>query len=278
MISTSAMSGTFDSTYSPSASSVAAISFSTEFLAPGTTTSAAQRARTVHDDLLVGFVRGGGDGRRHGPPVWPRYCSACSGPTCSGTARRPTASRATPASARRPPVESCGRGPPTRRRRPAPRATASSPRRRRRRARADRFAQAEGPFTSYERSVQVDGDQVVDTTDYRLVVPWFGWLFRWPIRCGAAPPLGRRRHSSRAWAPPDRLTAHHVRVARPAGRGVADAPRSSTRCSPRRPTSPPKDFGISEGGQSIAGVIVRVRHRDRAAVHGAGRPRRAGGG
>ena len=36
MIATSAMSGTLVNTYSPSASRVAAISFSTEFLAPGT--------------------------------------------------------------------------------------------------------------------------------------------------------------------------------------------------------------------------------------------------
>ena len=38
MMVTSTMLGTFDRRYTPSASNVAAISFSTEFLAPGTTT------------------------------------------------------------------------------------------------------------------------------------------------------------------------------------------------------------------------------------------------
>ena len=50
MISTSMMSGTLDSSYTPSAINVAAINFSTEFFAPGTTTvpfSGPERCTTI---------------------------------------------------------------------------------------------------------------------------------------------------------------------------------------------------------------------------------------
>ena len=44
------------------------------------------------------------------------------------------------------------------------------------------FTQSEGPFAEYTRTVTtVDGD-VYDTTVYRLLIPWFGWLFAWPMR------------------------------------------------------------------------------------------------
>lgn len=118
-----------------------------------------------------------------------------------------------------------------------------------------RFTQLEGPFTSYERSVTIDGDRVVDTTDYRLVVPWFGWVFRWPIRSSL------RHHSvgngiQPAWAPPDRLTAHHVRVLGLLAAVSLTAAFVNTLFT-QTANFAAKDFGISEGGQSIAGVIVR---------------------
>ncbi|MEI7618128.1 MAG: hypothetical protein WCK14_05855, partial [Actinomycetota bacterium] len=44
------------------------------------------------------------------------------------------------------------------------------------------FTQAEGPFTHYERTVEIDATTVRETTRYRLAIPWFGWLFRSPVR------------------------------------------------------------------------------------------------
>ena len=44
------------------------------------------------------------------------------------------------------------------------------------------FAQRDGPFTTYERRV-VDGPKTVDETiRYRIVIPYFGWLFALPVR------------------------------------------------------------------------------------------------
>ena len=50
MIATSAMSGTLVRSYVPSASSVVAISLSTEFLAPGTRDDAVERSVATDDD------------------------------------------------------------------------------------------------------------------------------------------------------------------------------------------------------------------------------------
>jgi MFS family permease len=119
----------------------------------------------------------------------------------------------------------------------------------------DHWVQAEGPFQEYDRTLRVDGDELIDTTTYRLVVPWFWWVFRWPVRSSL-------RHRSPgngtppAWAPPDRLTAHHAMVL-----GLLAAVSLSSAFVNTLFTQTVNfaadDFGISEQGQSIAGVIVR---------------------
>ena len=131
------------------------------------------------------------------------------------------------------------------------------PRRRARRRRRPRSTRprARSPTTT-ARSAATD-DRTVDTTSYRLVIPWFGWIFALADprhACAAAAPGDGTQP---AWAPPDRLDAD-------AGAGRSDCsprrrcrPRSSTRCSPRPSTSPPTTSGSSERGQGIAGVIVR---------------------
>lgn len=118
------------------------------------------------------------------------------------------------------------------------------------------FVQQDGPFTTYERRVHDDEDgRTVDTTTYRLVVPWFGWLFRWPVRralrqrtvgTGAQP----------AWAPPDRLTSRHVMVL---GLLAAVSLTSAfvNTLFTQTVNFAAADFGISEQGQGIAGVLVR---------------------
>lgn len=118
-----------------------------------------------------------------------------------------------------------------------------------------RFVQREGPFEHYERTVTVRDGQTSDVTEFRLVVPWFGWLFRWPVRAA----LRHRTVGSGSqprWAPPDRLTAHHVMVL-----GLLAAVSMSSAFVNTLFTQTvnfaANDFGIGEQGQGLAGVIVR---------------------
>jgi MFS family permease len=118
------------------------------------------------------------------------------------------------------------------------------------------FEQAEGPFRDYRRVVTCGPDRIVDRTEYRLVVPWFGWLFRPAVR------RALRRHSAGtgsppAWAPPDRLTAHHVLLLGLLGAASMSAAFVNTLFT-QTVNFAAAEFGISEGGQGLAGVIVRA--------------------
>ena len=82
------------------------------------------------------------------------------------------------------------------------------------------FTLDEGPFHDWHREVTVDrsgaGDPLVsETTTFRLAVPFWGWLFLWPLRrrvtrrhrrlaVGSRPPEAGRLP---AWLPPDMLDA-----------------------------------------------------------------------
>src|SRR5439155_25403417 len=78
MVSTSAMRGTLDSTYSPSASTVAAISLRAEFLAPDTRTepSRGPPGRTMTRLLTAQKYYAAMDGR---PPQQTRHGSGAAG-------------------------------------------------------------------------------------------------------------------------------------------------------------------------------------------------------
>ncbi len=72
------------------------------------------------------------------------------------------------------------------------------------------FGLVEGPFREYRRVVDVRGaldgrHEVIETTDFRLAIPVFGWLFVAPVK-GA---LRHRRPAGHVpwWSPPDRLSA-----------------------------------------------------------------------
>ncbi|MDQ1373667.1 MAG: hypothetical protein QOJ09_1005 [Actinomycetota bacterium] len=75
-----------------------------------------------------------------------------------------------------------------------------------------RYEGVEGPFLSYERAVRHEPVDAVGQTvrvtqvvDFRLALPWFGWLFLPLVRghLGVVVPRGRRPW----WAPVDRLDA-----------------------------------------------------------------------
>ena len=78
-----------------------------------------------------------------------------------------------------------------------------------------RSRRSDGPFTPYRRTVERDGDELVESTEYGVTIPWFGWLFRWPLSGAvlAAADLG----AGPWWAPPDRLDPTATPGARPAG-------------------------------------------------------------
>ena len=258
MMSTSAMPGTLVSSYSPSASSVAAISLSTEFLAPGTSTSPCSgpaRRTTIGRSGISGsdarWSATGPDliGHQYAPPV-PRSRSnghsRCGPPTrtCAAALERPRDDLVLERGA--------GDGTFDQARRAVSRVPAPS---------------SHGARTAARRDAPRTGSSI----------PWFGWLFALPVRAL----VGRRL------APPDharRVPGAHavVGAARPARR-TPDAACSD--CSPRRRCSSAfvntlftqtvnfaaDDFGIGEHG--------RRRRRRRSCAPGSSsrcrrRPRR----
>jgi len=124
------------------------------------------------------------------------------------------------------------------------------------------FEQADGPFLEYERRLERSDDTLVETTRYRISIPWFNWLFALPVRAL----VGRRWHQPhhhavpRAnpwWAPPDRLTERQIRVL-----GLLAAASMSSAYINTLFTQTVKfaadDFGIGNSGVGVAGSIVRA--------------------
>jgi MFS family permease len=66
-----------------------------------------------------------------------------------------------------------------------------------------RFRCAEGPFQSYERTVERDGDRLVERIEYEIAIPGWGGVFQWAVRRRLTDPSP---HPS-WWMPPDRLDA-----------------------------------------------------------------------
>ena len=71
----------------------------------------------------------------------------------------------------------------------------------------DRWELAEGPFREYERRLDAtpsgDGRWAVrETTSFRLAIPVWGWLFRFPVSRALR---SRQDNFGYWWAPPDRL-------------------------------------------------------------------------
>ncbi len=118
----------------------------------------------------------------------------------------------------------------------------------------DRFHQADGPFTAYERTVSVDpdGGQLVETTKYAMTIPWFNWLFRWPVKRVLA-----REGSHRAWwAPPDRLDATQLLVVGLLAAASMSAAFVNTLFT-QTVNFAADEFGISDTGIGVAGAVVR---------------------
>jgi len=135
-----------------------------------------------------------------------------------------------------------------------------------RRAAPGEFAQADGPFASYRRTLcPGDDGTVVERTEYRLDLPWFGWLFLLPLRWalarrGRLDPHRRtnaRRATTPWWAPPDRLDQRQL--------GIVGLLAASSMASAfintlftQTVNFAADDFGIGDTGIGIAGSLVRA--------------------
>lgn len=122
------------------------------------------------------------------------------------------------------------------------------------------FTQASGPFRSYRRSVRrrTEDDRIsfVEETDYSIVVPWFGWLFR-PL---VGRTIARRRpgnDSNPWWAPPDRLDERQVLVL---GLLAAASLLSAfvNTLFTQTVAFAGDDLGVGDWGRGVGGTIVRL--------------------
>ncbi len=115
------------------------------------------------------------------------------------------------------------------------------------------FQQASGPFGSYRRTVSDDGAELVERTEYRLTVPWFGWLFGPAVR-GV---LARRLSHRGWWAPPDRLDPTQVLVLGLLAAASMSAAFVNTLFT-QTVNFAADDFGVGDTGIGVAGAIVRA--------------------
>lgn len=117
------------------------------------------------------------------------------------------------------------------------------------------FTQRDGPFTSYQRSVVTKGATLDQTIRYRLVIPWFGWLFALPMRNT----LRRRPADGNKpwWSPPDRLTAGHAATLGLLAAASMSAAFTNTLFT-QTASFAADGFGIDERGQGVGGVVVRL--------------------
>ena len=121
------------------------------------------------------------------------------------------------------------------------------------------FVQEHGPFTTYERIVdlvEASDDrpaQIVERTRYRIRIPWFGWLFGLPIR-GV---LARRLSARGWWSPPDQLDATQLLVIGLLAAASMSAAFVNTIFT-QTVGFAADDFGIDETAKGDAGSIVRA--------------------
>ncbi|MBG7603533.1 MAG: MFS transporter [Actinobacteria bacterium] len=114
------------------------------------------------------------------------------------------------------------------------------------------FAQEDGPFTTYGRQVEIREDALIETTSYRVIIPWFRWLFRWPVQR-----VLTRHISYRSWwAPPDRLDATQVLVLGLLAAASMSAAFVNTLFT-QTVNFAADEFGINDTGIGIAGAVVR---------------------
>jgi MFS family permease len=121
------------------------------------------------------------------------------------------------------------------------------------------FSLASGPFRSYQRTVEVLPEALVERTIFRLAIPWFGWLFVPFVWFSLRRPPGPNRFSGKqpVWAPPSRLDERSgmiLGLLAAASLVVGYLNTLFTQTVAITQT----EFGFSNSAQGVAGVVVRM--------------------
>jgi len=122
-----------------------------------------------------------------------------------------------------------------------------------------RFDAVEGPFREYRRTVEVEhapdgGGSTTQTVDFRLAVPYFGWLFVLPLKRALARPGTAR---APWWAPPARLDARAANVLGTVALLAVTFGYLNTLFTQTVPFAS-EEFGAGDSAQGLAGALVRV--------------------
>ena len=123
------------------------------------------------------------------------------------------------------------------------------------------FTQSSGPFTRYERTLNVEPDAVTERTTYRMNLPWFGWLFALPIRAQigrrGASPVNTLPSKPPWWAPPDQITPRHALIlGLLAAASMASAFTNTLFTQTAHLAA--DDFGVGDSAFGIASAVVRL--------------------
>ncbi len=122
-----------------------------------------------------------------------------------------------------------------------------------------RFEAVEGPVHDYRRTVEVERDadggaHVTQTVDFRVAVPYFGWLFVLPLKRALARPATER---APWWAPPARLDARGANVLGTVALLAVAFGYLNTLFTQTVPFAG-EEFGAGDSAQGLAGGLVRV--------------------
>jgi MFS family permease len=117
------------------------------------------------------------------------------------------------------------------------------------------FNQQLGPFSTYRREVAIREHRAVETTTYTLDVPWFTWLFAWPVRRAMRRGGGDRRPLW--WAPPDRLSHRQVSLLGLLAVATMVATFANTLFT-QTSTFAADTFGAGPRALGAAGAVVRL--------------------
>ncbi len=120
------------------------------------------------------------------------------------------------------------------------------------------FVQVAGPFSEYSRSVETTATIVRETTNYRLSIPWFGWLFALPVRRTLRlRDRGMQSGVQPWWAPPDRLEPREAMLLGLLAAASMTSAFANTLFT-QTVNYAAKDFHIDKYGQGVGGVVVRI--------------------
>ena len=119
------------------------------------------------------------------------------------------------------------------------------------------FEQEHGPFRAYRRTVTTAEGELVETTRYRLTIPWFAWLFALPVRWTIQRRGAVHRSAPPWWAPPDRIDERQALVL-----GLLAAVSMSSAFTNTLFTQTAQfaadDFGVGDTGFGNAMSVVRL--------------------